>query len=467
MPSSRARRVASATPTKRFFVDMLTRDIELGDAILDLLDNCLDGVIRKLGPQKKNTSLKPYENFKAEITINETYFQIKDNCGGIPLELAENYAFRFGRADKSRDTDLATVGVYGIGMKRALFKIGMDSKIVSNHEKNKFKVEIQPEWLSQDKNWELPIEFEEKNKNEEEGVTIKITKLHKNIKTSFDKTAGNFEEKLKSLIKTHYAYILKKGFTVKVNGEEIIPDNTKVLIDKSSAKQKIEPYIYKTEDDGVSVELILGMYDRFATDDENEEMLHGIRSKSTAGWTIICNDRIVLSNDTSHVTGWGEAGVPAYHSQFIAISGIVKFTSDDASKLPITTTKRGIDQSSQLYASVKDVMRDALKHFTSFTNRWKSQTNERFEIQKETQLVEITEAVENVKKWSKVQKGLGGYKYIPTLPKPKQETNTHRISFNRSIEEINKLNRFLFEDIQMTPSEVGEAAFEYVLSEAK
>ena len=36
---------------------MLTRDIELSDAILDLLDNCLDGVVRqKKGINKMTTS---------------------------------------------------------------------------------------------------------------------------------------------------------------------------------------------------------------------------------------------------------------------------------------------------------------------------------------------------------------------------------------------------------------------------
>ena len=37
---------ADAHPTKRFFVEMLVRDIELKDALLDLLDNCVDGVMR-------------------------------------------------------------------------------------------------------------------------------------------------------------------------------------------------------------------------------------------------------------------------------------------------------------------------------------------------------------------------------------------------------------------------------------
>ncbi len=35
-----------AKPVKSFFVEMLTRDIALDDAILDLLDNCVDGIQR-------------------------------------------------------------------------------------------------------------------------------------------------------------------------------------------------------------------------------------------------------------------------------------------------------------------------------------------------------------------------------------------------------------------------------------
>ena len=58
----------NAGPTKAFFVKMLTRDIELADAILDLLDNCVDGVVRELKRQSKAaTNGKPYRGFKAAI----------------------------------------------------------------------------------------------------------------------------------------------------------------------------------------------------------------------------------------------------------------------------------------------------------------------------------------------------------------------------------------------------------------
>jgi hypothetical protein len=39
----------NASPVKSFFVHMLTRDIGLEEAILDLLDNCVDGILRSKG----------------------------------------------------------------------------------------------------------------------------------------------------------------------------------------------------------------------------------------------------------------------------------------------------------------------------------------------------------------------------------------------------------------------------------
>ncbi len=111
-------RHAAAFPAKRFFVDMLVRDIELHDAILDLLDNCVDGAMRASENNVPKSPDRPYHGFSAWIEFDQDRFCITDNCGGIPIDLAEKYAFRMGRADAERDKDLATVGVYGIGMKR-------------------------------------------------------------------------------------------------------------------------------------------------------------------------------------------------------------------------------------------------------------------------------------------------------------------------------------------------------------
>ena len=139
-----------ASPTKTFFVDMLTRDIELEDAILDLLDNCIDGIQRTI--KGREASDKPYSGFEAKISFSESGFKIEDNCGGIPLEVAQNYAFRMGRPQNGNENDLSinAIGTYGIGMKRAIFKMGRSSKVTSQTAADSFRVNISPEWVDLD-----------------------------------------------------------------------------------------------------------------------------------------------------------------------------------------------------------------------------------------------------------------------------------------------------------------------------
>lgn len=100
--------IANGSPTKEFFVEMLTRDIELNDAILDLLDNCLDGVVRACSEKNKLQTEDFYTSYEASINLSATEFSITDNCGGIPRDKAENYAFRMGRVPTTK-TDHPTI----------------------------------------------------------------------------------------------------------------------------------------------------------------------------------------------------------------------------------------------------------------------------------------------------------------------------------------------------------------------
>jgi hypothetical protein len=464
-------KIISARPAKRFFVEMLTRDIELADAILDLLDNCLDGAMRSsalLGTPI--VEKQPYKDYWAKITLNGTNFKIEDNCGGIPLVLAREKAFRFGRPDSERDNDINTVGVYGIGMKRALFKLGTDFTVLSNHEEGSFGVHIDEKWINGDEVWELEMDRTAVVPSEK-GVTIEVKKLHPQIQNQFSPIKGNFEETLKIKIRDHYAYILKKGFSVSVNGKDIKPIFSQTLISSDLTQGGvIAPYVYRAEHEGVTVNLVMGMYERFPSDSEIDDYYEGTRSKKTAGWTVVCNDRVVLSNDITHMTGWGDGNVPVYHSQYVMLSGIVEFTSVNASKLPVTTTKRGIDLSSALYNDVKGVMREALKHFTSFTNQWKSQNDERTNIQTATMAIDIRDAAMSIPedKWQQVRKGIKGERFVPDLPKPKQEKTHARITYNKLKSEIKAVENFLFDPgTNPKPTEVGEAAFDWVLKESK
>ena len=58
---------ADASPTKAFFVNMITRDISLEDCILDLIDNSVDSAWRSEGNPPMSlgddTNLSAYSNF--------------------------------------------------------------------------------------------------------------------------------------------------------------------------------------------------------------------------------------------------------------------------------------------------------------------------------------------------------------------------------------------------------------------
>ena len=462
-----------ASPTKAFFVEMLTRDIELKDAVLDLLDNCLDGVMRTIGGRKASAKAKrsetPYAGFHAEIEFDKDHFRITDDCGGMDKETLEKKAFRLGRPKLDPATkSLPTVGLYGIGMKRAIFKMGSSCVVTTRYGDKAYQVIITPEWLQDDKQWHLDLQEVEPSKLKK-GTTIEIKKLHTSVSREFDRIKNkDFERDFSSMVGTHYSYIFHKGFSVKINGITPKPRDFNFRFNTlSKSKEKIAPYMFQGNVDNVDVELVVGLYRDVPSVAELEEMDEGTRfRRENAGWTIICNDRVVVFNDTDYLTGWGEAKVPKYHTQFVAITGVVRFSSSDPGLLPLTTTKRGINQNSALYAEIKNIMREGLKHFTDFTNKWKADPQGRKEIYKETTSVSPTKAMKlvNSTDWT-TSRRFRGRLFIPKLPVPGAGAlNVRTISFKRSVDDIRTVALYLFEEADTQPIRVGERCFDDFLT---
>lgn len=457
-----------AFPAKAFFVKMLTRDISLEDAIMDLVDNCVDGILRtKWSKGVPENEEEPYKSFWARIIINEKEFSIEDNCGGIPWDIAKENAFTMGRKNK-REINLPTVGVYGIGMKRALFKMGANSEVFSKTEDCSYKVTIDSSWLEDDSNWTLPLTLIDNAEKTENGTIIKVTDLYDYIASSFSTKV--FISRLITLIQQHYSFILQKGFKIVINEAEVKPMSMELLFEDNFQKDSLAPFIYKANIDGVNVLLEVGFYRSIPTEDEIDEEQVAKRSKDEAGWTIVCNDRVVLYKDKTMLTGWGEATVPHYHNQFINIAGMVRFKSDDAEKLPITTTKRGIDASSTLYLKVKNQMREGMKLFTNYTNTWKKDLSKEREVSSNAKSKDIFELALKIpeKSWAKIP-GTNSeeYRFFPKLPKPSEINPRKHIRFARPQLEIETVSEYLFDSPDIPAAQVGEKCFEKILEESK
>src|SRR5712692_4475260 len=180
MPNAESR-IIDASPTKDFFISMLIKDIGTTRAIIDLVDNCVDGA-RRLKADGN------YEGLSIEIEATKDHFQISDNCGGIPVDLAREYAFRFGRPAEMAATP-HSVGQFGVGMKRALFKLGKKFRIESTTQTSRFVVEEDVEKWKQKEKWEFEFREVERRRQRvalsETGTTVRVWPLHPTIAESF------------------------------------------------------------------------------------------------------------------------------------------------------------------------------------------------------------------------------------------------------------------------------------------
>lgn len=340
------------SPTKTFFIEMITRDISIEDAIIDLLDNSIDGANR-INPND-------YSGLEVDIRINKDEFCIKDNCGGFSLNTAIKYAFRFGRPDDAPKED-NTIGRFGIGMKRSLFKIGKFFVVESETTKEHFKVEVDVDQWSKKKrtiiegeketivdDWSFNYSLIEE-KNGSVGTTIRVSNLNKEVKELFSDSA--FLSELAEDIQRLLNFSLQKGIRITLNGRVL--EGKKIVLLFSD--DRFSSYYMDGVIGDVKYRIVAGLGE--------------IGEPKDSGWYIYCNNRLVLEADTSSLTGWGLSPIPKWHINHVMFRGLLFLDAKETLKLPLTTTKKGIDATSEVYTAVLPQMQHAMIQVLDFLKR--------------------------------------------------------------------------------------------------
>lgn len=336
--------VIQGNPTKKFFIEMITRDISIEDAIIDLLDNSIDGANR-INPND-------YSGLEIELNITGDEFCIKDNCGGFSLETARKYAFRFGRPDEAPPEN-NTVGRFGIGMKRSLFKIGKNFIVESESKENHFKVEVDvDEWSKRKKtvtdnennqitidDWNFNYQIIDNNPLGYKGTVIRVSNLNNEVKDLF---ADNyFLISLSDSIQRLLNFSLLKGIKINLNGKELHGKKIELLY-----SDHYMPYYADGNIGDVKYRIIAGLGE--------------IGEPKLSGWYIYCNNRLVMEADTSNITGWGVSPIPKWHVNYVMFRGLLFLDAEETMNLPLTTTKKGIDATSEVYKIVLPLMKNAM-----------------------------------------------------------------------------------------------------------
>lgn len=426
-------KTVSAHPTKGFFISILIKDIALIPAILDLVDNSLDGARRV---SRKRT----FDGLWVKIEIDKDHFTISDNCGGIPKNIAVDYAFMFGKPEEF-DTTEHTIGQFGIGMKRAFFKMGSHFKVNSYTPELNFSVECDVEKWKKATDWEFSLA--EINRDvTNDGTTIVVDNLHKSVSQQF--ASDIFISTLKKQIQSYHRDAIAKGLGVTVNSIPLEVDLSQLL-----SSDTLKP-AYKTKVfyPNVAHPLNVSMYAGVADGNPSE-----------AGWYVFSNGRLLLEADKTNQSGWGEGKgkeIPQFHNSFARFRGYVFFDSDNPKLLPCNTTKTGVDLDSGVYEAVRREMIGLMSPVIIFLRdiaKAKGKTEEGSE--------EILKRVSGKLSFNKLD-AIETSKFVaPNITLRNKEKSKHnRIKYERLKTEVDKVKKKLR---VTTNREVGERTFEYYL----
>ena len=434
--------IVNADPAKSFFVSMLIKDITLRDAIGDLVDNAVDAI------KARAVDVNDLSGFAINIKLDKKSFSITDNGYGMEASIARDTAFNFGKSDHHKLID-KSIGQFGIGMKRAFFKLGNQIQVKSVSATSEFKLTIDVnEWLKSPQKWEFEFDKGTLKENitndaDKTGIDINITNLSSDSQTSFDDKT--FIDMLQKEIALEHMINISKGLKITIVSLELKATQITLINDEN-----IKPTYWEKINSDNTVKILAGI----STKDPED-----------GGWYIFCNDRLIIGRNKTEETVWTGSkgdGVPLWHAQYFRFRGYVFFEAKDSSQLPWNTTKTGMDSDSPYFKEVRSKMitmtrsvmglLDKLKEEKEKDNPEENQTLNKV-VEKSLQSATPVPAV-----MSQTKTLTEKFTFPETLFNPAKKTNSVRITYQVPNDKFQAVKK---QTEKTSPKDVGLETFNY------
>ena len=328
----------NATPSKRLFRSIIA-DYDLNRSVCELVDNGLDVWVR--GKKAHDITIK--------ITLDKVQqtITVEDNAGGLPKS---ELSYIVGPGQTGTNPTDETIGIFGVGTKRAVVALAQDIRIKTRHGKEKtYQVDLNDDWLEDD-DWTLPVYEVDEIPS---GTTIvQLQKLRIQIDDSLI-------EQLNDHLSTTYAMFLSSNHVkLRFNNRRLEPRFfTNWAYPPGYPPQKYTGNL-KTEDDRVvRVEAIGGL----TTESSPAAGEYGVY--------FYCNDRLVARGLKTLEVGFtkGLAGLP--HPK-VSLTRVLVFLHGDANTMPWNSSKSDINTKHVIFLALQNWLVQVVKDYASLSRIW-------------------------------------------------------------------------------------------------
>jgi Histidine kinase-, DNA gyrase B-, and HSP90-like ATPase len=327
-----------ATPSKRLFLSIIA-DYDLNRSICELVDNALDVWIRGGRAKKINVAINLD---KAQQTI-----AVEDDAGGLDKS---ELRYVIGPGQTGTNPTDETIGIFGVGTKRAVVALAQDIRIKTRHGKQRtHQVEFDESWLG-DEGWKLPV-YEVTDIGP--GTTVvELQRLRFQI-------SDEAIAQLKGHLSTTYAkFLVNSDVTIQVNGEKLLPQ----FFENWAYPPKYAPRKYVgtlSTEDGRKIEV---------------EAIAGLTTESSPaageyGVYFYCNDRLIARGLKTLEVGFvkGLAGLP--HPK-VSLTRVLVFLNGDARSMPWNSSKSDVSSNHEVFLALQSWLVQVVKDYASLSRIW-------------------------------------------------------------------------------------------------
>src|SRR6185503_321819 len=343
-----------------------------------------------------------------------------------------------------------SIGQFGIGMKRAFFKLGGHIHIKSVAPTSQYELTIDVNQWQKDTSANWRFEFDHgtlkeqlKNDKNQTGLNVLITQLSDDSNISFDDK--NFVDRLQKEIALEHMLNINKGLSIEINDIKLTSNQITLVNDVN-----IKPTYWEKVGADQSVRVIAGI---------------SAKDADEGGWYIFCNDRLIVAKDQTAQTVWTGSkgdGVPKYHAQFHRFRGYAFFEANDSSKLPWNTTKTGMDMDSPYYKEVRAKMINMTRQVMDLLDKLKEEKEKGNPEDSQTLNKEVQKSLNSPMTVLEVLKETvhlnNSFRYPVALFNPIKKSKAVKITYQVSPERFEAVKQKL---AKSDPNEVGLSTFDY------